>query len=220
MILFIVTETEKIYQTGNWQKKRLALEAAAGDFCLTVHYKQVSLKMLDIIKPWAICHSGVSTPFEDYDIRKTRNYRQVALRSPIPQLGICGGHQLIAEFYGSTLGIMRPIGEDEADHNPNYHPGEYKEWGMYPVQVIKPDPLFAGCGERVRVQQFHRSEVKTLGRELTVLASSPACRVQTFVHRKKPVYGVQFHPEEASEAYPDGFRILKNFFRLAASRQR
>lgn len=219
MILFIVTETEKVYQTGNWQKKRLALEAAAADFCLTVHYKQVSLKMLNRVKPWAICHSGASTPFEDYDIRATQDYRQVVLRSPIPQLGICGGHQLIGEFYGSTIDIMRRVGDGDADHNPAYHPGEYKEWGMYPVDVVAKDPLFAGCGKRVRVQQFHRSEIKTLGRDLVVLASTRDCRVQAFVHGRKPVYGVQFHPEEASEAYPDGARILRNFFKLAASRQ-
>jgi GMP synthase-like glutamine amidotransferase len=220
MILFIVTETEKVYWTGNWQKKRLVLEDAAGDFCLVVHYKQVSLAMLNAIKPWAICHSGTSTPFEDYDIRETRNYRQATMRSAIPQLGICGGHQLIAEFHGSTLEIMRRLREADADHNPAYYPGEYKEWGVYPVRIVKADPLFAGCGESVRVQQFHRSEVKTLGRDLILLASSPACRVQTFVHRRKPLYGVQFHPEEATEAYPDGFKILRNFFRLAAARQR
>jgi GMP synthase-like glutamine amidotransferase len=219
MILYIVTDTEPIYRTGNWQKKRLALEDTSGDFCLTVHYKQVSLKMLASVKPWAICHSGASTPFEDYDILQTRNYRQVVLRSTIPQLGICAGHQLLAEFHGSTLGGMRQVGENDADHNPNYHPGEYKEWGMYPVRVVQKDPLFAGFGELLRVQQFHRSEVKTLGRDLVLLASSPACRVQSFVHRTKPLYGVQFHPEEASEAYPDGFRVLRNFFKVAASRQ-
>ncbi len=219
MILYIITDSEQVYRTGNWQKKRLALEETSGDFCLIVHYRQVSLKMLEQIKPWAICHSGASTPFEDYGIRQSRNYRQVALRTSIPQLGICGGHQLLAEFYGSKLGGMRAVEGDDADHNPNYHPGEYKEWGVYPVQIIKPDPLFAGLGDRVRVQQFHRSEVKTLGRDLVVLAGSPACRVQAFVHRRRPVYGVQFHPEDASEAYPDGFRILRNFFKWAAARQ-
>lgn len=220
MILYIVTETAEKYETGNWQRQRLALERAAGDLCLVVHYKQVNLKLLKQLRPLALVHSGSSTPFEDYDIQRTRGYREVVLKSPIPQLGICGGHQLAAEFFGSTLGIMRRIRAMEADHNPKYHPGEFKEWGVYPVTVVRADPLFAGCGSTVWVQQFHRSEVKTLGAGLEVLASTPDCRVQAFRHRRRPFYGVQFHPEEATEAYPDGARILRNFFRIAKTRQK
>lgn len=218
MILYVITETEEKYGTGNWQRQRLVLEQASGDFCLMVHYKQVSLAVLDRLQPWAICHSGATTPFEDYDIRQAGGYRDVVMQSGIPQLGICAGHQLIAEFHGSTLGPMRRIRGDDPDHNPKYHPGEFKEWGVYTVSVIKADPLFAGLGRKIRVQQFHRSEVKRLARELVVLASSPACRVQAFVHRHRPVYGVQFHPEEASEAYPDGVTLLGNFFKLARMR--
>lgn len=218
MILYIVTETAEKYKGGNWQAQKLALEAASGDFCLVVHYKQVSLNVLRELRPWAICHSGASTPFEDYGIRRSAGYREVVLKSAIPQLGICGGHQLIGCFYGSTLGLMRKVGADDADHNPKYHPGEYKEWGVYTVNVVKEDPLFAGLGGRIRVQQFHRSEIKRLGKDLVLLASSRDCRVQAYVHRRKRIYGVQFHPEEASEAYPDGVAVLRNFFKLAASR--
>lgn len=221
MILYVVMETFEKYEAGNWQRQRLVLEKASGDFCLMVHYKQLGLKMLSDIRPWAIVYSGASTPFEDYDVRRTRSYRQVVLTSDIPQLGICGGHQLASEFFGSTLGIMRRTRPDEADHNPKYHPGQYKEWGVYPVSVLdRKDPLFKGLGKVIKVQQFHRSEIKRLGRDLVVLASSPACRVQAYRHRVRPFYGVQFHPEEATESYPDGFTILQNFFQWAAARQK
>ncbi len=86
---------------------------------------------------------------------------------------------------------------------------------MYPVRVLRRDPLFRGLGEVVRVQQFHRSEVKSLGKALVCLASSTDCAVQAFAHRRRPLYGVQFHPEEATEGYPDGGLILRNFFRIA-----
>ncbi len=127
---------------------------------------------------------------------------------------------MIAELHGGTVDIMRPLGATDVDHNPEYHPGEFKEWGAYPVRIVERDPIFAGFGDRVRVQQFHRSEVKTLPACFRVLASTEACRVQAFVHRRKPLYGVQFHPEESTAAYPDGFRILRNFFGLPAARQR
>ncbi len=219
MIVYIVTETADKYQTGNWQKQKLVLEEASGDFCLVVHYKQVGLAMLKGIQPWAICHSGSGTPFEEYDILASAGYREVVLESTVPQLGICGGHQLIACLHGAMLGRMRKIRRGDADHNPKYHPGEYKEWGVYTVHILERDPLFRGLGRKFRVQQFHRSEIKGLSRDFKVLASSPDCRIQAYVHRQRPVYGVQFHPEEWSEAYPDGRVILRNFFHLAASRQ-
>ena len=219
MILYVVMETAEKYQTGNWHHQRLVLEETSGDHCLMVHYKQLSLGMLEKLQPRAIVYSGTGTPFEDYDVRRTRCYRQVVLESPIAQLGICGGHQLAAEIFGCKVGLMRKIRPGEADYNPKYHPGEYKEWGVFPVTVTRKDPLFAGLGKTIHVQQFHRSEVQQPGRDLMILAKSSACRIQAFRHRYKPFYGVQFHPEEATEAYPDGFQILRNFFAWAATRQ-
>ncbi len=220
MILYVVMETAEKYQSGNWHRQRLILEETSGYFCLMIHYKQLNLKMLAELCPRAIVYSGASTPFEDYDVRRTKAYQHVVLTSDIPQLGICGGHQLAAEIFGSTVGIMRRTRANEPDHNPKYHPGEYKEWGVYPVTILQREPLFSGCRNLIRVQQFHRSEIKKLGRDLIVLASSSACRVQAFRHTERPFFGVQFHPEEATEAYPDGFTILRNFFRWAATRQK
>ena len=220
MILYVVMETAEKYMTGNWHHQKVVLEEASGELCLMVHYKQLNRAMLAEIGPHAIVYSGASTPFEDYDVRKTRAYRDVVMNSDIPQLGICGGHQLASEFFGCTLGIMRQTRTHEPDHNPKYHPGQFKEWGVYPVTVLQKDPLFRGLGRIIKVQQFHRSEIKQVSSNLIVLASSPACRVQAYRHKIRPFYGVQFHPEEASEAYPDGFRILKNFFQWAATRQK
>ena len=220
MILYVVMETAEKYRTGNWHLQRLVMEKASGDFCLTVHYKQLNRTMLAELQPRAIVYSGSSTPFEEYDVRQTLAYREIVLKSGIPQLGICGGHQLASEFFGCTLGVMRRTRASDPDNNPKYHPGEYKEWGVYPVRVVRRDPLFTGLGKVIKVQQFHRSEIKKTSPDVVVLASSPACRVQAFRHRIQPFYGVQFHPEEATEAYPDGFRILRNFFAWAAARQK
>jgi len=220
MILYVVMETLEKYQFGNWHHQRLVLEETSGEFCLMIHYKQLNLAMLAELRPLAIVYSGASTPFEDYDVQQTKPYRDVVLKSDIPQLGICGGHQLAAEFFGCTLGIMRRMRAGDPDHNPKYHPGEYKEWGVYPVTVLKKDPLFEGLGKTIRVQQYHRSEIKKRSRDLIVLASSAACRVQAYRHRSRPFYGVQFHPEESTETYADGFRILRNFFQWAATRQK
>ena len=151
MILYVVMETAEKYMTGNWHHQKVVLEEASGELCLMVHYKQLNRAMLAEIGPHAIVYSGASTPFEDYDVRKTRAYRDVVMNSDIPQLGICGGHQLASEFFGCTLGIMRQTRTHEPDHNPKYHPGQFKEWGVYPVTVLQKDPLFRGLGRIIKV---------------------------------------------------------------------
>ena len=95
-----------------------------------------------------------------------------------------------------------------------------KEWGVYPVRIVRADPLFDELGEVIRVQEYHMDEVKTLGPELLLLASSARCQVQAFKHCTKPIYGTQFHPEQSPESYPDGKQVLKNFFRIAREYQR
>ncbi len=221
MILFIVTDTyERYLNDPGWFWMRNTLEEIAGDACLVLHYKQVSpdknhpLELLERLQPWAICHSGGSTDYADYDVLQDETYRQVVREASTAQIGFCGGHQILASFYGSQLGPIRPLRPDEPDPNP-YSPGFYKEWGIYPVRLVVDDPLFEACGEVVRVQEYHYWEVKRLGEELELLASSQECRVQAFRHRAKPVYGTQFHPEQSREPYMDGEKILKNFFRIA-----
>ena len=109
---------------------------------------------------------------------------------------------------------MRKLKPHEADPT-SYHPGYFKEWGVYPVRIVKADPLFRGLGKLIRVQEYHYWEVKRLGPELQLLASSQHCQVQAFRHRTKPIYGTQFHPEAFSEAYRDGATVLQNFFAVA-----
>ena len=215
MILFVATETAEKYRNGGGHKAKMTLEDRAKDHCLVVHYKQVSRKLLRDVQPWAICHSGRGTPFDQDEVLTTPGYRWAIRSSGVPQIGFCGGHQIIAAYFGSTLGNMRPIGPDDADHCPTYHPGLFKEYGTYPVRVVQRDPLFRGLPDVFRVHEAHRQEVKELSPDLVLLASSADCRVQAFLHRRKTIYGTQFHPEAASEHSPDGFRILANFFRIA-----
>ena len=87
--------------------------------------------------------------------------------------------------------------------------------GAVPRENPEAGPLVQRLRQVRPRQEYHAWEVKSLGRQLRLLASSDTCRVQAFVHRRRPVYGVQFHPEQSSRKYPDGFKVLRNFFRLA-----
>jgi len=215
MIAYVVTDTLENYRkSSSWLNVKHVLEECSGDVCLILHYKQVCPALLAELRPWAVCHSGGSALYGDYDVLQTADYRRLVTGYEAAQIGFCGGHQLIAKFLGSTIGPMRKLRPGEPDLA-GYLPGQFKEWGVYPVRVLRPDPLFEGLGKTIRVQEYHAWEVRKLGGKLPLLASTPGCKVQAFVHADRPVYGVQFHPEAASDNYPDGFAVLKNFFRLA-----
>lgn len=222
MIWYIVTDSSDNYTRyiDLFGHHKLRLEQIAHDCCLMVHYKQVNPRLKREARPWAICHSGGSALYDTYDVLEHRAYGECIRHWDIPQIGFCGGHQILATHFGSTIGPMNAVQEDEADHNPTYEPGVYKEWGVYPVHIVRRDPLFRHMGDTIQVQEYHAWEVKELGRDLQLLASSRRCRVQSFVHKDRLVYGTQFHPEQSPESYQDGVKVLRNFFSIARQRTR
>jgi GMP synthase (glutamine-hydrolysing) len=219
MILYIVTDAyDKYPKNSGWCHHRNTLEEAAGDACVVLHYKQATLENVRKIRPWAICHSGGGTDYKDYDVLTDKEYQKVVKESDVAQIGFCGGHQILAVFFGGKLGPMRRLRAGEPDLS-SYRPGYFKEWGVYPVRIVKSDPLFRGFGKVIQVQEYHYWEVKRLGAQLVLLASSPTCRVQAYRHRTRPIYGTQFHPEQSPDTYPDGKKVLQNFFALARQHQ-
>ena len=215
MILYIVTEPLDKYREMDCHRVKHTLEHCSGELCLVTHYSQVTRALLEELRPLAICHSGGATEHQEYDILLREEYRWAIVESGIPQIGFCGGHQLIAEMHGSGVAAMGQLGPDEPDPCPDYHPGWRKEWGVYPVRVVKRDPIFEGLGDVLHMREAHRCEVKQMPAGFRLLASTDACRIQAMVQDDRPVYGVQFHPEAANDDYPDGRRLLENFFSIA-----
>ena len=73
-------------------------------------------------------------------------------------------------------------------------------------------PLFMDCSEETPVARYHSLAVKkeTLPDELKVIAvTTDGDEVMAVMHKKYPIYGVQFHPE--SILTPEGKKMLKNF---------
>jgi GMP synthase (glutamine-hydrolysing) len=110
-----------------------------------------------------------------------------------PVLGLCYGMQLLAQLSGGKV-----------------ERAERREYGRAMVQV-RGGRLFTGfgAGEETPVWMSHGDHVDTPPAGFTVTASSRNAPVAAFEHAKKPLYGVQFHPEVAHT--PRGGEILHNF---------
>lgn len=118
----------------------------------------------------------------------------------LPILGICFGHQLIGAAYGSQ--VM------DLGHNIR----EYKE-----VKLLGKDPLLDGLPGSIRVSESHRQALTRVPEGFRHLAESATSQVEAMCHQKRPIYGVQFHPERSDEKHPHGRVIIQNFLKLAAN---
>lgn len=113
----------------------------------------------------------------------------------IPILGVCLGHQSIAQAYGGTIVHAQRLMHGKV--SPIHHNGE----GLF---YDLPDPFTATRYHSLAV------ESETLPDCLAVTAWTEEGEIMGLHHLDYPVEGVQFHPE--SIMTPDGHNILANFF--------
>lgn len=66
--------------------------------------------------------------------------------------------------------------------------------------------------------EAHYCEVKRIPKDFVLLASSENCENQVMRHAVRPIYGCQFHAENWTDAYPDGKKVMENFFKIAGLR--
>lgn len=110
----------------------------------------------------------------------------------IPVLGLCYGHQLIAHIAGGMVGA-----------------GKRREYGLTYVTVDRPVGVLKGLGPRERVWMSHGDTVYELPDEYETLAHTENCPIAAFRHKKRPLYGLQWHPEVVHTI--NGMKMLKNF---------
>ena len=99
----------------------------------------------------------------------------------VPTLGVCFGHQLIAEVFGGTV----------------THDHSQKKGGTHEVRLTetgKDDPLFAGFPAVFPAQYGHRDSVTRPPLGAVVLAEGDSCRFAALRYGSE-VYTLQFHPE-------------------------
>jgi len=105
-----------------------------------------------------------------------------------PYLGICLGHQLLADALGGSVGLMKA-----------------PEVGLARVQLTqagRADPIFSGFPDEIECFQWHGAEVKSLPEGTVILAGNAAAPVQAMRWGRR-AYGFQYHVEITSRTVPD-----------------
>jgi para-aminobenzoate synthetase component 2 len=117
------------------------------------------------------------------------------LERGIPMLGVCLGHQALAEVLGGrVVRAARPM------------------HGKTSRLQHRRRGLFAGVSARAEVMRYHSLLVAERGlpRELTVTATDRSTgEIMAIEHRSLPAWGLQFHPE--SILTPEGPQMIANW---------
>ncbi|HFP9382328.1 TPA: aminodeoxychorismate synthase component 2 [Raoultella planticola] len=112
----------------------------------------------------------------------------------IPLLGVCLGHQAIAQVFGAT--IVRAAKVMHGKTSPIYHNGQ---------------GVFQGLNNPLTVTRYHSLLIDpaTLPECFEVTARSESGEIMAIRHREWDLEGVQFHPE--SILSEQGHQLLANF---------
>ncbi|MFH0749816.1 MAG: glutamine-hydrolyzing GMP synthase [Candidatus Gottesmanbacteria bacterium] len=110
----------------------------------------------------------------------------------IPVLGICYGHQLMAQMLGGTV-----------------LSGDIGEYGITALTVLQSKSVLTGISKQGNVWMNHRDVVTQLPSGFEILAKTNHTKIAGYSCFSKKWYGVQFHPEVTHTE--QGTTVLKNF---------
>ncbi len=128
-------------------------------------------------------------------IDRIGNCEEIIKQMDVPILGICLGHQIIANVFG---------GETKS--------AEIESYAQIDLNIEKQIGIFEDVGDSLKVWASHKDEVITLPDDFEILASSTKCAIEAMKHKNKDIYGIQFHPEV--QHTPRGGEIFENFYKL------
>lgn len=111
-------------------------------------------------------------------------------------LGVCLGHQLIAECFGNKIELSENV----------FH-------GIStPITKVGKSKLFDGLPNSFNVGRYHSWLVKDFSNDdLKITALSEEENIMAFQHKDYNVYGIQFHPESILSEY--GKEIISNWLK-------
>ena len=115
----------------------------------------------------------------------------------IPILGVCLGHQIIGQVFGSKIIQARRL----------------MHWKTSKI-VTKKNGILKNLPKTFEATRYHSLIIdkKSLSSDLEITAETKDGLIMGVQHKKYDVHGVQFHPESIKTKL--GMKILKNFIRI------
>ena len=116
------------------------------------------------------------------------------LYKKIPILGVCLGHQIIGQVFGSKIIQAKSL----------VH-------GKTSIIISKKKGILKNLPKMFEATRYHSLIVdkKTLSKDLIITAQTKNGTIMGLQHKNYNVHGVQFHPESIKTKF--GLKILKNF---------
>ena len=120
-----------------------------------------------------------------------------SLYKKLPILGVCLGHQIIGQVFGSKIIQARKL----------MH-------GKTSKIISKKTGILINLPKTFEATRYHSLiiEKKSLSKDLEITAETKDGLIMAIHHKKYHVHGVQFHPESIKTKL--GIKILKNFIRI------
>ena len=119
------------------------------------------------------------------------------IHKKIPILGVCLGHQIIGQVFGSKI-----IQAKKLMH------------GKTSIIISKKIGILKNLPKNFEATRYHSLIIdkKTLSKDLEITAETKEGLIMGIKHKKYNLHGVQFHPESIKTKL--GIKILKNFIRF------
>ncbi len=170
------------------------------------HWRQLDPRAMRRLRPAALVVGPNETPFPAYPSAFDDFLGLLRARRG-PTLGICGGHQALALAHGGPIAPVHRVPAATESYA-----GMPKVAGDVLIRVLgDPDPLTAGLDSELLVRASHVDEVKEIPRGFRLLAIGDPCHIQIIRADRRPLWGVQFHPERVVDQADAGGRLLRNF---------
>ena len=151
-----------------------------------INSKEIIKKKYDKI----VISPGPGNPNQSGNCIKILN----SLYEKLPFLGVCLGHQIIGQVFGSKIVQAR-----------NLMHGKTSKIKSKKIGILKNLP------NTFEATRYHSLIIdkKTLSKELEITAETEDGIIMAVQHKKFNIHGVQFHPESIKTKF--GMKILKNF---------
>jgi len=144
--------------------------------------------LLDRAPELVVVSPGPCTPNEaGISLEAVRRFPEAG----IPLLGVCLGHQALAQAFGGTVIRHQPV---HGKTTTIEHDGR---------------TIFEGLPSPLTVGRYHSLVVDDALPDCFEVSATGGGVVMAIRHRELPALGVQFHPE--SVLTPDGKQLLRNF---------